>query len=274
MTAHAGGVPLVIGVAWAALVVATAARRRPPPSRVLALARRASSVTAPGAADATARRPVSPLEVVGRAVCGLVRRSPPEPGQARALGATLVVTAVALALAPALAPAAVAAGWALPRLVSRRDEGRRLAALEAGLPEAVDLLALAVGAGGNVILAVAAAGRRGSGPLAEELRRVADEVARGRRLADALDELPALAGEATRPLATALAGAERYGVPLGPALERIGDDVRRQRQRRAEEAARKVPVRLLFPLVVCILPAFALLTVAPLVAGALQELRL
>ena len=46
------------------------------------------------------------------------------------------------------------------------------------------------------------------------------------------------------------------------------------RQIRAEEAARRVPVRLLFPLVLCVLPAFALLTVAPLLAGALRSLRL
>ena len=42
----------------------------------------------------------------------------------------------------------------------------------------------------------------------------------------------------------------------------------------AEEAARRIPVKLLFPLVGCTLPAFALLTVAPLVAGALRSLRL
>ena len=45
-------------------------------------------------------------------------------------------------------------------------------------------------------------------------------------------------------------------------------------RRRAEEAARRVPGKLLFPLVFCTLPAFALLTVAPLVASALESLRL
>jgi tight adherence protein C len=159
-------------------------------------------------------------------------------------------------------------------LIARRDEQRRLRRFEADLPETVDLLALAVGAGCNVTLAVAAAGRRGSGPLAAELRKLAAEAAGGRRLADALDELPARAGESVRPLAAALAGCERYGAPLATSLDRIADHVRRQRQRRAEEAARKVPVMLLFPLVLCILPAFALLTVAPLIAGALHELRL
>lgn len=185
-----------------------------------------------------------------------------------------IAAIVSAASVPVIVPAVVFTGWAWPRLRARRQERRRLARLEAGLPEVVDLLTLAVGAGANVTHAVAAAGRRGVGPLAAELARVTSEVGRGRRVADALDELPHRAGEAVRPLAVALATCERYGAPLGPALERLGDEVRRQRQRRAEEAARKVPVVLLFPLVLCILPAFALLTVAPLVAGALRALRL
>ncbi len=185
-----------------------------------------------------------------------------------------MATGVVLVVAPVLLPLPLIGGWALPRLSDRRDHRRRLQRFEANLPETVDLLALAVGAGCNVALAVAAAGRRGTGPLAAELRRVTAEVGRGRRLADALDELPARAGESVRPLAAALAGCERYGAPLATSLDRIAHHVRRQRQRRAEEAARKVPVMLLFPLVLCILPAFALLTVAPLIAGALNELRL
>jgi len=58
-----------------------------------------------------------------------------------------------------------------------------------------------------------------------------------------------------------LAGAERYGTPLLPALDRLALDARLDRRRRAEEAARRVPVKLLFPLVLCVLPAFGLLTV-------------
>jgi len=49
--------------------------------------------------------------------------------------------------------------------------------------------------------------------------------------------------------------------------------VRRDRRRKAEEAARRIPVKLLFPLVGCTLPAFALLTVAPLIAGAVRSLH-
>jgi tight adherence protein C len=98
-------------------------------------------------------------------------------------------------------------------------------------------------------------------------------VTLGRRLADALDDLPTRAGEAVRPLVGALVASERYGAPLVTSLERLADEVRRDRRRRAEEAARKVPVKLLFPLVACTLPAFGLLTVAPLIASAVRSLR-
>ena len=62
--------------------------------------------------------------------------------------------------------------------------------------------------------------------------------------------------------------------PVAPALERVAFDARADRRRGAEEAARRVPVKLLFPLVACILPAFAALTVLPLLAGTLGSLRL
>ncbi len=253
--------PVVLGAAWSALAVAGLARWRPPPGRL----RRPS----PPRADRRAR--VSPLEVVGRLV---LRTATPATPVARRAGGVVVATTVALVLAPWAAPVPAIAGWAWPRVAARRGRARHDRDVAASLPEAVDLLALAVGAGCNVSLAVQAAGRRGDGIVAAELSRVAAEVRHGRRLADALDELPARVGEAARPLAAALSACERYGAPLGPTLERLGDEVRRQGQRRAEEAARKVPVLLVFPLVVCILPAFALLTVAPLVAGALGQLRL
>jgi tight adherence protein C len=70
-----------------------------------------------------------------------------------------------------------------------------------------------------------------------------------------------------------LVGAERYGTPLLPGLDRLAVDARLDRRRRAEEAARRVPVKLLFPLVLCVLPAFGLLTMTPLLAGALDALR-
>jgi tight adherence protein C len=144
------------------------------------------------------------------------------------------------------------------------------------VPDVVDLFAVATAAGLNPRLAVAAVAERAPpGPLADALADVCRRVGAGDRLADALDAVrDDLDSDAVRPLVGALTDAERYGSTLGPTLERLADEARRSRQRRAEEAARKLPVKLLFPLVLCILPAFGLLTVAPLIAGGLRALRL
>src|SRR5207245_1876682 len=140
-----------------------------------------------------------------------------------------------------------------------RAERQRLAGLTADLPDVVDLLVLAVGAGLTVPLALKAVVCRASGPLASELRAAVDEAALGRRLADALDDVPTRTGDDVRPLVAALVASERYGAPVAAGLERVADEARRARRRRADESAHRVPVKLLFPLVTCTLPAFALL---------------
>ncbi|MFP3901955.1 MAG: hypothetical protein ACLFXM_13965, partial [Acidimicrobiia bacterium] len=81
-------------------------------------------------------------------------------------------------------------------------------------------------------------------------------------------------GPALRPLVDALAQHDRYGGALRPALERVGIEARLRRRRAADEAARRLPVTLLFPLVLTTLPAFALLTVVPLLAGSLGSMSL
>ncbi|MBW3627559.1 MAG: type II secretion system F family protein, partial [Actinobacteria bacterium] len=194
-------------------------------------------------------------------------------GAAVRLGRSVAAAAVTVVVLPLAAPAVGAIVWGLPAVAARRQRRRRRAELLRHLPEVADLFVLAVGAGLTVPLAVAAVARRGPGPLAAEFRRVVHEVDLGRRIGDALEEVPARAGEEVRPLVAALLASERYGAPLLDGLARLAAELRSDRRRRAEEAARRVPVKLLFPLVFCTLPAFALLTVAPLLAGALGSLR-
>ena len=73
-----------------------------------------------------------------------------------------------------------------------------------------------------------------------------------------------------RPLADALRTSARLGTPAAPSLGRLATEVRADVRRRAEARARTVPVRLCFPLVVCVLPAFGLLTVVPVVLAGLH----
>jgi tight adherence protein C len=187
--------------------------------------------------------------------------------------ATLVL-AIAVLLTPLWCVALLLLGViTAPVLLRRRTRRRRADEVARSLPEVVDLFDLAVGAGLNVTLAVEAVARRASGPLADELVAVLDDVQLGRGLADALSDVPARAGEVVRPLVDALVSSDRYGARLGDALPLLASEVRADRRRRAEEVARRVPVKLLFPLVSCVLPAFGLLTLAPLIAGAAAALR-
>ena len=259
----------LVFVAWFGLFLGLGWRHRPSPARLRALAR------SPGPPP---RTPIGAQLAVAltRLGCAALRRlgRPASPEAGRRLGTALAAAAVAVAVLPAAAVPAGLVAWAAPALGARRRHRRHLVAIASDLPDVVDLLVLAVGAGLTVRLAVAAVARRSPGPLGAELARVGEEADLGRRLADALDDLPQRAGEATRPLVAALVASERYGAPLASGLERLASEVRADRRRRAEEAARKVPVKLLFPLVSCTLPAFGLLTVAPLIASAVRSLRL
>jgi tight adherence protein C len=140
-------------------------------------------------------------------------------------------------------------------------------------PEAValtaDLLAMATGAGLTPYLALEVVVQFVSGPVAVRLRTALVRAQRcGVSLAEALEAegefSPRLA-----PVLTLLAASERGGAPVGAALVRLAASTRAQARRRAMARARTVPVRLLFPLVFLVLPAFLLLTVAPVVLASL-----
>ena len=160
-------------------------------------------------------------------------------------------------------------------VVPRRRSARRIQddALRS-LPEVLDLLAVAVAAGLPAASAVPAVARRAPEAWRPAFAAVDAAVDRGARLTEALDRLVSHHGDLARPLVAALRAALDDGDGLGPSLGRLAVDARDLRRRRAEEAARRLPVRLLLPLVTCSLPAFAVLTVVPILAGALSGLRL
>jgi tight adherence protein C len=206
---------------------------------------------------------------------GAVPRRPSISPSHWRVGVALVAGTVAVVVVPpTLAVGVAAVVWLVMARRHRAAARATITGVADGLAEVVDLFALAASAGLTVPGAVDAVGSRAEGPLAVALRGVRDEIALGRRCADALDDLPRLLGETVRPLVAALVASERYGAPLVDGLERLAAEVRADHRRRAEERARRVPVQLLFPLVCCVLPAFALLTVAPLLIGAFGSLRL
>jgi len=158
-------------------------------------------------------------------------------------------------------------GRVVAGLVGRRRCARRDAELARELPVVIDLLAVAVGAGCTPYLAVGVAAQWSPPVLAEHLEVIQRDGSLGVSFAEAL-ERGARQRPALQPLSDALLASERYGAPVGDALTRLAGEERAALRRRAEARARTVPVRLLFPLVFLVLPAFGLLSVVPvLIAG-------
>ena len=174
-------------------------------------------------------------------------------------------------LVPTLAPLPVLGAVAVSALARRRAQRAQVAAWAEALPPTVDLIALALGSGPH--RAGRPRPRRLPGPTAPR-----PGAGRGGRAgpprrgpAGALDRLAAAAPTLV-PLVALLSAAVVDGTPVVAPLARLAEEQRQVRRRAAEVRARQVPVRLLFPLVLCTLPAFALLTVVPPVVVALDDL--
>lgn len=218
---------------------------------------------------AAARRP-SPR----RAAATTAAPAPARPSRRRVLGATaaaLLATTLVLGPAVALAVSAVAAVVALQR--RRTLHTRRRRQLDAAMVDAVELFVVCVHAGRSPTQAVADVGARAPPCLRAAFDSVELQLHRGRSLADALAALRSTAGPTGSELAAAVAAADRDGLPLAPILDRLAAEARAARRRAGEAAARQLPVRMTFPLVLCTLPSFVLLAIAPAVLGAVSTLR-
>lgn len=155
----------------------------------------------------------------------------------------------------------------LATAAQKRSVRRNALRLQHELPLAVDLMIVAVGAGATPLAAMAIAARWSPPTIGARLSVVVRQVQFGAPLHEALNT--ALGNDpALRSLSEILTPAIRLGSPLVPALQRVAVEARASHARQMATIARTVPVRLIFPLVLLVLPAFALLTVVPaLVAG-------
>jgi tight adherence protein C len=160
------------------------------------------------------------------------------------------------------------------RRATRRGARRYRAEVDAEIPQLLDLLAAGSSAGLAAPLALRRAAEGLAGPLADELRamvRAVDLGARWRDELDALDErldLPDL-----RRTVAALTRTETLGSSLAEATAELAASVRRARRAATTERARTAPVKMLFPLVFLVLPAFLLLTVVPVLLTTVQSIR-
>jgi tight adherence protein C len=188
------------------------------------------------------------------------------------LGAGLVSAQGVKAMAASLVFAA--AGWRLPEFQALRRARARRRAVVASLPDMLDLLAACARAGASVGHAFELAAARDPGPLGEAMREAVRALAHGLPRDRAYEILGDHAdAPEVRRVISALRRAERLGTSIAATTTDLAREVREERRARAEEGARAAPVRILFPVVVCFLPAFGLLTVAPVIIVALRGFR-
>jgi tight adherence protein C len=173
-----------------------------------------------------------------------------------------------------LAPALALVGFATPGLVIARAAARRLRRIDGELPQLLDVVAAASFAGLAGPLAIRRAVDALDGPLAEELRRVVEAIDLGGRWRD---ELAGLAERLDLPdvrrTVSALTRTETLGSSLIDATTALAARVREARRAATTERARTAPVKMLFPLVFLVLPAFLLLTVVPVLFSTIQSIR-
>lgn len=169
-----------------------------------------------------------------------------------------------------LLPSAVAVtvvgvtGWFTPSMVIYQLAYNRSQRILRDLPDAMDLMTISVESGLSFDAALSQVARNSEGPLAEEFFRVLQEMQIGTGRMDALRAV----SERTdvldlRSFVSAMVQADSYGVPIASALRVQADEMRVRRSQRAEEAAQRVPVKILFPLIFGILPTLFVVIIGP-----------
>lgn len=141
---------------------------------------------------------------------------------------------------------------------NRRDRVRK------DLPDALDLLTITVEAGLAFDAALTQVARNTEGPLAEEFTRVLQEMQIGMSRSEALSSMSErITIPELKSFVSALVQADALGIPIADVLRIQAREMRTKRSQRAEEQAMKVPVKILFPLIFCIMPALFVVIMGP-----------
>jgi tight adherence protein C len=155
-------------------------------------------------------------------------------------------------------------GFFLPNMVLYQAAHERGQRIRKELPDALDLLTINVEAGLGFDAALAQVARNTEGPLAHEFFRVLQEMQIGLGRAAAMKAL----GERTnvielRGFVMSMVQADQLGIPVANVLRVQAKEMRIKRSQLVEEKAQKVPIKILFPLIFCIMPALFVVVVGP-----------
>lgn len=161
--------------------------------------------------------------------------------------------------------AACLLGFAIPDIWLKSRIERRKREVLRSLPHVIDLLILAVDAGLDFMIAVRRVVQRSKpGPIVDELFQLWQEVQIGRVRREALRNMAKRWNVAEiNSFVRTLIQAERMGTPMGEALRALSEEIRLRQFQRGEQQALKAPIKMLFPLLFCILPVVIILVGGP-----------
>ena len=165
-------------------------------------------------------------------------------------------------------------GWKIPGTwLKGRVRARQKRVLKA-LPDALDLVTTCVEAGLGLDAALARVSAKSSGPLADEMSNMLRDMAMGKMRREALTEMADKLGvDELTGFVNSIIQAEQLGVGIAQVLRVQSDQMRTRRRQAAEKAAHEAPIKMIFPLVLFIFPAFMLVILGPAViriAGSLE----
>lgn len=178
-------------------------------------------------------------------------------------------------LATVFAPVAgAAAGFYLPDIWIRNLGERRQVDMRTDLPDAIDMLTVCVEAGLGFDAALGRVAQTMDGPAAFEFARVIQEMQFGSSRVDALraaadrTDIPEL-----RTFISSIVQSTELGISIGDVLRAQSGQMRVVRRQRAEEQAQKLPVKILLPLIFCILPALFVVVLGPAILNIMDLFR-
>lgn len=246
------------------LALQATARRRLLDPLFDVIARLSRGFTGEGAAAAVRRK----LELAGLQDSGwTVERLLVVRALSLAIGAMVAIVALTGGVTQnsvLVAVSSLAVGYLLPAAWLNRNADQRQRSIERQLPDIIDQITVSVeaGLGFDAALARSADGR--TGPLADELRRVLQDIQIGATRDEALDRLVERTEVADlRQFVVSIRQATRHGLPIARVLHVQSLELREKRRARVEERAGSLPVKIVFPLVFCILPPLFVVILGP-----------
>jgi len=206
---------------------------------------------------------------------GLARRWSPTAILAAKLAGILVGAATAMVAAPALpgrlaviaAPLLAVAGFLGPDALLERAARLRQERVVAGLPDALDLLAVGAASGRGPAAVIAEIAHTGSGPLAAELAIAAADTESGRSLRTALEAIrERVPGPEVGALVASMERSRRYGSPLADQLHAHATALRREGRRHLEERASRAAPKIQLVVALVLVPSVLLMILAAILA--------